>query len=119
MSQLIYIRHQERRLNKVLIHPYHQISTLEELNPKFANVVFFSKLDAKAGYWSIKLDAESQMLTRIQMPFSQYCFQRLPFGLSMSLEKCEGARGIAGNFVVYGATEFENDCRLKQLDDAK
>ena len=63
-----------RQLNKALIRPRHQAPTLDDLNHKFANAKFFSKLDAKAGYWSIKLDEESQKLTTFQTPFGRYCF---------------------------------------------
>ena len=73
-----------RQLNKALIRPRHKAPTLDDLNHKFANAKFFSKLDAKAGYWSIKLDEESQKLTTFQTPFGRYCFLRLPFGLSVS-----------------------------------
>ena len=117
-----------RQLNKALIRPRHQAPTLDDLNHKFANAKFFSKLDAKAGYWSIKLDEESQKLTTFQTPFGRCCFQRLPFGLSVSqdifqlamdriLEKCTGVCGIADDFVVYGATEVEHDRNLLQFMD--
>ena len=73
-----------RQLNKALIRIRHKTPTLDDLNHKFANAKCFSKLDAKAGYWSIKLDEESQKLTTFQTPFGRYCFRRLPFGLSVS-----------------------------------
>ena len=117
-----------RQLNKALIRPRHEAPTLDELNHKFANAKFFSKLDAKAGYWSIKLDDESQKLTTFQTPFGRYCVLRLPFGLSVSqdifqlemdriLEKCNGVCGIADDFVVYGTTEIEHDRNLLQFMD--
>ena len=106
-----------RQLNKALIRPRHQAPTLDDLNHIFANTKFFSNLDAKAGYWSINLDEESQKLTMFQAPFGLYCFMRLPFGLSVRqdifqlemdriLEKCTGVCGIADDLVVYGATEL-------------
>ena len=58
-----------RQLNKALIRPRHQTPTLYDLNHKFAKAKCFSKLDAKAGYSSIKLDEESQKLTTFQTPF--------------------------------------------------
>ncbi|XP_014673997.1 PREDICTED: uncharacterized protein K02A2.6-like [Priapulus caudatus] len=73
-----------RYLNRALKRPYHKIPTVEELTHHFAGAKVFSKLDAKAGYWSIKLDEESQLLTTFQSPFGRYCFVRLPFGLSVS-----------------------------------
>ena len=115
-----------RHLNQALIRPQHTVHTVEELNHKFAGSKYSSKLDAKAGYWSVKLDPESQLLTTVQTPFGRYCFQRLPFGLSVSqdifqremdliLEKCPGACGIADDIVVYGSTETEHNERLFQL----
>ena len=73
-----------KRLNNSLKRCPHKIPTLEELNPAFSNAKFFSKLDAKAGYWSVHLDDESQDLTTFWTPFGRYCFRRLPFGLAVS-----------------------------------
>lgn len=44
----------------------------------------FCKLDAKVGYWSIRLDEESQILSTFHTPFDRDCWRRFPFGLSMS-----------------------------------
>ena len=112
-----------RQLNKALIRPYHQTTTVEELNHKFSGAKVFSKLDAKAGYWAVKLDRESQKLTTFQTPFGRYCFLRLPFGLNVSqdlfqmemdriLQKCRGACGIADDIVIYGKSEKEHDENL-------
>jgi len=73
-----------KRLNQSLKRCPHKIPTLEELNPSFAKAKYFSKLDAKAGYWSVHLAKESQELTTFRTPFGRYCFRRLPFGLSVS-----------------------------------
>lgn len=73
-----------KKLNASLKRCPHKIPTVEELNPMFANAKMFSKLDAKAGYWSIHLDEESQLLTTLRTPFGRYCWRRLPFGLSVS-----------------------------------
>ena len=113
-------------LNQALKRPYHNIPTLEELNHKFTGARYFSKLDAKAGYWGVQLHKVSQLLTTFQSPYGRYAFKRLPFGLSASqdifqsrmdliLEQCDGAEGIADDVVVYGATEDEHDKNLHQL----
>ena len=132
ISSLTYVTKQDgslricldpRHLNRALLRPHHQIPTVEDLNHHFAGMKFFSKLDAKAGYWSIKLDAESQKLTTFQTSFGRYCFMRLPFGLSVSqdifqleidriLEKCPGACGIADDIVICGETEEMHDKNL-------
>jgi len=115
-----------RRLNQNLKRCPHKIPTLEEITPAFAKAKYFSKLDAKAGYWSVHLDPESQELTTFRTPFGRYCFRRLPFGLNVSqdifqqhmdqiLEKVSGADGIADDVVVHGATEEEHDENLIHL----
>ena len=51
-----------QKLNKAMRRFPHIIPTLEELNPMFTNAKVFTKLDAKAGYWAVKLDESSQLL---------------------------------------------------------
>ena len=49
-----------RRLNDASKRCQHKIPTLEEIQPIFAGAQFFSKLDAKAGYWSVQIAEECQ-----------------------------------------------------------
>ena len=70
-----------KRLNQNLKRCPHKIPTLEEINPDFADAKYFSKLDAKAGYWSVTLSKESRDLTTFRTLFSRYQFLKLPFGL--------------------------------------
>eukprot|EP00057_Strongylocentrotus_purpuratus_P029010 XP_011683484.1 PREDICTED: uncharacterized protein K02A2.6-like [Strongylocentrotus purpuratus] len=115
-----------KRLNQNLKRCPHKIPTLEELNPAFSQAKYFSKLDAKAGYWSVHLDEESQELTTFRSPFGRYCFRRLPFGLSVSqdifqqrmdtiLAQAPGCEGIADDIAVFGKTEQEHDDNLWRL----
>uniref|UniRef100_A0A8C7WXQ6 Gypsy retrotransposon integrase-like protein 1 n=1 Tax=Oryzias sinensis TaxID=183150 RepID=A0A8C7WXQ6_9TELE len=115
-----------KKLNDSLKRCPHRIPTVEELNPKFANAKVFSKLDAKAGYWSIHLDEDSQLLTTFRTPFGRYCWKRLPFGLSVSqdifqakmdqiLEGLQGVVSIADDIAVYGKNEEEHDKNLINL----
>ena len=57
-----------RHLNTALRRPHHATPTLEEITHHFTGAKIFSKLDGKAGYWSIHLDTESQLLTTFQSP---------------------------------------------------
>ena len=104
------------------------IPTLEELNTHFAGSTVFSKLDAKAGYWSVHLDPDSQLLTTFRTPFGRYCWTRLPFGLNVSqdifqarmdeiLEDLQGVVGIHDDVCVHGKTQEEHDRNLKALMD--
>ncbi len=115
-----------KRLNSNLKRCPHKIPTLEEINPQLAKAKYFSKMDAKAGYWSIPLAEESQELTTFRTPFGRYCFQRLPFGLSVSqdifqqemdriIEQVPGSVCIADDIVVFGSSEKEHNDNLIQL----
>ena len=113
-------------LNKVLKRGKHHIPTMEELAHKFSNAKYFSKLDARSGYWSIVLDDKSQLLTTFNTPFGRHCFKRLPFGLSISqdifqaamddgLRDLPGVVSIADDIAVFGCTEQEHDNNLHTL----
>ena len=112
-----------KRLNQNLKRCPHKIPTLEEINPDFADAKYFSKLDAKAGYWSVTLSKESRDLTTFRTPFSRYQFLTLPFGLNISqdifqqhmdriIAQVPGCVGIADDIAVFGATEEEHDVNL-------
>ena len=115
-----------RKLNNALRRCPHKMLTLEETSHKLFGAQYFSKLDAKAGYWSVQLAAESQVLTTFRTPLGRYCFLRLPFGLNVSqdifqqkidkiLDKCPGTIGIADDIMVYGASEDEHAANLLNL----
>jgi transposase InsO family protein len=112
-----------QNLNKSLVKRPHKIPTIEEITPLFAGAKFFTKLDAKAGYWGVKLAPESQELTTFRTPFGRYCFLRLPFGLSISqdafqermdriTQQCKGCTGISDDIVIFGKSELEHDENL-------
>lgn len=115
-----------QKLNASLKRCPHKIPTVEELNPQFAKAKVFSKLDAKAGYWSVHLDEASQLLTTCRTPFGRVCWRRLPFGLSVSqdiyqakmdqiLEGLDGVVSIADDVVVYGEDDDAHDRNLHKL----
>ena len=68
-------------LSRAIKRCHHKTPTLEEITQQFIGEKFFSKLDAKNGYWSVTLDNESSLLTTFNSPFGNYCFLRMPFGL--------------------------------------
>ena len=112
-----------QKLNKALVKRPHKIPTIEEITPMFAKAKFFTKLDAKSGYWGVKLAPASQELTTFRTPFGRYCFLRLPFGLSISQDafqehmdritnQCKGCTGISDDIVIFGKSEAEHDQNL-------
>ena len=115
-----------KRINDSLKRCPNKIPTLEELNPEFAEARVFSRMDAKAGYWSIHLDETSQEITTFRTPFGMYCYNRLPFGLCVSqdlfqqamnriLARASACVGIADDVVVYGRDDAEHDKKLMRL----
>ena len=129
VSSIVYIRKKigklhlcldPKDLNRAIMRCYYRTPTMKELAHKLSGAQYFSKLDAKNGYWSILFDAESQLLTTFHSPFGRFCFRRMPFGLVMSqdvfmqrmdmiLEKCSGTIGLIDDVIVYGKTKEEHD----------
>ena len=110
-------------LNKSIKRPYYPTPTVEETTPKFAGSKLFSKLDAKDGYWNIRLDRKSSLLTTFNTPFGRYRYLKLPFSLNASQDifqqlmddtyvGCKGAAGIADDIQVFGVNEAQHDLHL-------
>ncbi len=84
-----------------------RIPTLEEILRKLSGAKYPSIVDAKCGYWNVKLYQEPSYLTIFNSPFGRCRFLPMPFGLRMSqdvlqakidqtFEGCEGTIEIAG-----------------------
>ena len=117
-----------KHLNDALKRCPHKIPTVEEISPRLAGAKFFTKLDAKAGYWSVRLTEDAQKLTTFRTPFGRYRFRRLPFGLKVSqdifqakmdtfLEGLDRVLNISDDIIVVGNTEEEHDQNLALLMD--
>ena len=110
-------------LNEAIKRDHYPTPTLEEITPKLAGAKLFSKLDARNGYWNVKLDEESSYLTTFNTPNGRYRFLRMPFGLRMSQDvfqfkidetyrNCPGAAGIADDITVHGKDATQHDLHL-------
>ncbi|WP_419629159.1 reverse transcriptase domain-containing protein, partial [Thiolapillus sp.] len=115
-----------RSLNKCIKRTHYKTPTLEEITNRLSGSKVFSKLDAKHGYWSIKLDEESSKLTTFNSPCGRFRFKRLPFGLNLSqdafqrsmdriLIQCPGTIGITDDVIVHGKDEEDHDKNLHHL----
>ncbi len=120
-------------LNKAVRREVHPMATVDENLAKIRGSKFFSKLDAKSGFWQIPLDPESKLLTTFVTPYGRFCFNRLPFGISSAPEVfqrqmskiLDGLDGVIcqmDDILIHGATQEEHDERvrrvLKRLRDA-
>lgn len=115
-----------RELNKAIKRPHYPLPTLEDITPRLTGARYFSVLDARSGYWSIKLSHESSKLTTFNTPFGRYRFLRLPFGLASAqdefqrkidetYEGLDGVAAIVDDILVYGATREEHDRNLHAM----
>lgn len=113
-------------LNEAIKRPHYPMKTLEDVLPELANARYFSKLDAKSGYWALKLDRPSSYLTTFNSPFGRYRFLRLPFGLKSSqdefqrkidesLEGLSGVTAIVDDILVYGIDRQDHDRKLRDV----
>lgn len=105
-----------RDLNKAIKRSHYIMPTLEDILPNLANAKVFSVLDAKEGFWHIKLEESSSFLTTFWTPFGRYRWLRLPFGISSApeefqhrqhevLEGLTGAECVMDDIIVYGCGE--------------
>ncbi|XP_045182664.2 uncharacterized protein K02A2.6-like [Mercenaria mercenaria] len=113
-------------LNNAIKRPHYPSKTLDEILPDLAGSSVFSKLDARSGYWSIKLTEKSFYLTTFNSPFGRFRFLRLPFGLLCSqdmfqqkmdecLEGLQGIKTIVDDIVVFGKDRAEHDRNFDRL----
>ena len=112
-------------LNNCVRRPHHYTQVLDDILPQLQGASVFSILDARSGYWNVKLNDESKLLTTFNTPYRRYCFRRLPFGLvsaqdvfqkkvDQTFEELPGVVAIADDIVVFGKTEAEHD---KHIDN--
>ena len=104
------------------------MKTLEDALPHLSNAIFFTKVDARSGYWNIKLADKSSYLTTFNTPFGtcRCRYLRLPFGLKSSQdefqrkidESFEGLSGVVAlvdDISVYSKSREEHDKHLSQV----
>ena len=113
-------------LNKAIKRPHHRTPTIDEILPKLNGAQYFSIVDARSGYWNIKLDHQSSLYTTFNSPHGRYRFLRLPFGLICAQDIFQkkvdeafgdrpGVTGIADDIVISGKTRDEHDKNLKAV----
>ena len=73
-------------LNQALKRAQYCTPTIEDVLPQLVGAKIFSTLDAKDGFWHLKLDDASSRLTTFETPFGRYRWLRLPFGISPAPE---------------------------------
>ena len=115
-----------RDLNKAILRPHYPMRTIDDILPQLSGAKYFTKLDARSGYWALKLDHDSSLLTCFNTMFGRYRYLRVPFGLKLSgdlfvrkIDECyEGLKGvvtIVDDILVYGKTREDHDKNLQAV----
>ena len=76
-----------RDLNQALQRSRYPQSTIEDILPQLSKAKVFSVLDAKDGFWQVKLDEKSSYLTTFWSPCGRLRWLRIPFGINTAPEE--------------------------------
>jgi len=109
-----------RPLNKALKRSDFYMPTITDVLPKLAKAKTFSTVDCRHGFWGVKLDQESSLLTTFETPFQRYRWLRLPMGISpapqifqaklqQALEGLKGVESIADDILVFGCGDTQEE----------
>ena len=116
-----------RGLNRYVLRPVHPFPTVNEITSSIpAGSSFFMKLDALKGYYQIRLDEESQLLTTFITPQGRFCWTRATMGLCASgdeycargdaaLRGIPGVEKLVDDILIYGSSEEEFVERVKSV----
>ena len=75
-----------KKLNKAVKREHYRLPNLDDIAPSLRGSRFFSALDASTGFLQIPLGPSCARLTTFITPFSRYCFNRVPFGITSAPE---------------------------------
>ena len=92
---------------------HYPLPTIEEVCTRMTGAKVFSVLDARNGFWQVKLDKESSFLTTFNTPCGRYRWLKMPFGIKSApevwqrkmheiVEGLKGVEVIADDFLIYG-----------------
>jgi hypothetical protein len=75
-----------RDLNEAVKRCHNPLPTLEEVATRLPKAKVFSVLDAKSGFWQVKLSESSCKLMTFNTPYGRYYWKRMPFGIKSAPE---------------------------------
>ena len=102
-----------RDLNKAGKRCHYSMPTMEEIVATLPRAKIFSVLDAKSGFWQVKLSEELCKLTTFNTLFGRYFWKRMPFGIKSGpevwqrkahefIEGLDGVEVVMDDFLVVG-----------------
>ena len=85
-DKTVRIRVDLKPLNANVLRETHPLPKVDETLAQLAGAKIISKLNANSGFWEIPLAKNSRYLTTFLTPYGQYCFNKMPFGISSAPE---------------------------------
>ena len=73
-------------LKNAIKQSYYPSPTVENVTSRLTNVKVFPVLDAKSGFWQVKLSDISSHYTTFNTPYGRFRWLRMPFGFSSAPE---------------------------------
>ena len=115
-------------LNNHILRENTQIPTKEEVHSKFVGAKVFSKIDASAAFWRLKLDKENSDLCTFNTPYGRYKYLVMPYGIKSAseifhrelrnlFEGVEGVENTHDDIVIDTKTVKEHMEKVKQAKE--
>ena len=73
-------------LNTAIKRSHYPLPTVEDVTSRLTNAKVFNVLDAKSGFWQVKLTENSSYVTTFNTPLGRFRWLRMPFGISSAPE---------------------------------
>ena len=113
-------------LNKGVRRETYPLPRVSDMLARLSEGKIFSKLDANAGFWQVRLDEASRLMTTFITPWGRFCFKRMPFGISSApeffqrcmekiLDGLEGVVCLMYDVLIYGKNEDEHWNRVQSV----
>ena len=80
-----------KHLNKVIMRSHYPLPTIEEVTTRLTNAKVFSVLDAKTGFWQVRLSEASSYLTMFNTPLGGIDGKGCPLALVVP-QRCGNKR---------------------------
>ena len=114
------------KLNANIKREVHPLPSVDYNLGRIENSKIFSKIDANSAFWQRKLSDKSKLLTTFITPWGRYCFERLPYGISIgsgrfqkvmeeTLEGLEGVECQIDDVLVHSESQQIHDERLQAV----
>ena len=99
---------------------------IDEMYAKLKGAKFFSTIDLQSGYYHIALGKDSREKTAFVMPFGNYKFLQVPFGLAQApaffqhlmnkvLDNCPFAMTYLDDIIIFSDTEEEHLAHIQEI----